>query len=118
MNAQELETAKRLNLDLVVVIVEDSEMGMIRWKQEHEGFNDYALDFKNPDFEKLADAYGAKGYNIKSADEFDEVLHRDRRSCWRVRYALSAKHPTRPHLEPQVRLSCSVSNHARTQRAR
>lgn len=74
MNAQELETASRLKLDLVVVIVEDSEMGMIRWKQEHDGFNDYALDFNNPDFVKLAEAYGEKGYKIKSADELDEML--------------------------------------------
>lgn len=75
MNAQELETAQRLGLDLVIVIVVDSEMGMIRWKQQHEGFNDYALDFKNPDFKLLAEAYGAKGYKINSADEFDEVLN-------------------------------------------
>lgn len=74
MNAQELETASRLNLDLVVIIVEDSEMGMIRWKQEHDGFNDYALDFNNPDFEKLAEAYGEKGYKIGSADDLDETL--------------------------------------------
>lgn len=76
MNSQELETAQRLKIDLVILIILDNEMGMIRWKQEHENFHDYALDFGNPNFKKLAEAYGGKGYEITSTQELDELIQR------------------------------------------
>src|SRR5258707_2212948 len=50
MNSQELETAVRLKLDLVVLIVEDWAYGMIRWKQAVDGFADFGMIFGNPDF--------------------------------------------------------------------
>ena len=61
MNTQELETAVRLELNLVVLILDDSAYGMIRWKQAVDDFPDYGLTFRNPDFVKYAEAYGAKG---------------------------------------------------------
>ena len=61
MNTQELETAVRLKLNLVVLILEDSAYGMIRWKQEVDNFADWGLTFGNPDFVKYAEAYGARG---------------------------------------------------------
>jgi acetolactate synthase I/II/III large subunit len=61
MNSQELETAVRLKLDLVVIIVNDGGYGMIKWKQQHMGFADFGLDFSNPDFVKYAECYGAAG---------------------------------------------------------
>jgi acetolactate synthase I/II/III large subunit len=39
MNSQELETAVRLGLDLVVLILQDDAYGMIRWKQAVDGFS-------------------------------------------------------------------------------
>ena len=74
MNSQELETAVRMNLDLVVIILNDSAYGMIKWKQEGEGFDNFGLDFKNPDFVKYADSFGAKGYRPTSHDEFETML--------------------------------------------
>jgi acetolactate synthase-1/2/3 large subunit len=68
MNSQELETAVRLGLDLVVLIIEDSAYGMIRWKQAVDGFPDFGMDFGNPDFELYAKAYGAQGHRIRSTD--------------------------------------------------
>jgi acetolactate synthase-1/2/3 large subunit len=59
MNSQDLETAVRLKLNLVVLVIEDNGYGMIRWKQEDEGFADYGLSFGNPDFVKYAESYGA-----------------------------------------------------------
>jgi acetolactate synthase-1/2/3 large subunit len=61
MNSQELETAVRLGLDLVVIILNDSAYGMIKWKQEDMKFENFGLDFKNPDFVKYAESYAAKG---------------------------------------------------------
>ncbi len=76
MNSQELETAVRLKLDLVVVILNDSAYGMIKWKQEGMGFADYGLDFGNPDFVKYAEAYGATGHRITSSQDFTDTLGR------------------------------------------
>ena len=59
MNSQELETAVRYNLNLVCIVLNDSSYGMIRWKQSHAGFADWGLEYKNPDFIKYAESYGA-----------------------------------------------------------
>ena len=61
MNSQELETAVRLKLNLVVLVLEDRAYGMIRWKQEVDKFPDFGLEFGNPDFVAYAKSYGAKG---------------------------------------------------------
>jgi len=74
MNSQELETAVRYNLNLVCIVLNDSSYGMIRWKQSHAGFADWGLEYKNPDFIKYAESYGAKGHRISSVDNFFEVL--------------------------------------------
>jgi acetolactate synthase I/II/III large subunit len=50
MNSQEMETAVRLGVHLVVLILEDHAYGMIRWKQAVEGFADWGTTFGNPDF--------------------------------------------------------------------
>jgi acetolactate synthase-1/2/3 large subunit len=68
MNSQELETATRLGLNLVVLILQDNAYGMIRWKQAVDSFADWGLTFGNPDFVKYAEAYGAKGSWVDSAD--------------------------------------------------
>jgi acetolactate synthase-1/2/3 large subunit len=74
MNSQELETAVRLKLNLVVLIIEDGGYGMIRWKQQAAGFADYGLSFGNPDFVKYAEAYGARGLRIRETSELRPVL--------------------------------------------
>ena len=74
MNSQELETAIRLNLDLVMVIINDNAYGMIKWKQGDAGFDDYGLDLGNPDFVKYAESYGAKGHRVTTSDEYEKLL--------------------------------------------
>ena len=74
MNSQELETAVRMDLDLVVIILNDSAYGMIKWKQEGVGFNNFGLDFNNPNFVQYAESFGAHGYRPESHDEFQENL--------------------------------------------
>ena len=68
MNSQEMETAVRLGLNLVVLIVQDDAYGMIRWKQGIDAFADWGLTFGNPDFVKYAESYGAKGSRVDTAD--------------------------------------------------
>lgn len=74
MNSQELETAVRLGLNIVVVILNDSAYGMIRWKQTAMAFEDYGLTFQNPDFVKYAESYGAVGHRVKSSEELKQCL--------------------------------------------
>lgn len=74
MNSQELETAIRLKLDLIVIILVDKGYGMIKWKQAGMGFKNFALEFGNPNFVKYAESYEAKGYRVKRTDEFTKLL--------------------------------------------
>jgi len=76
MNSQDLETAVRLRLDLVVIVLRDDAYGMIRWKQKDMGFPDFGLSYGNPDFVRYADAYGARGHRVESADGFGPVVAR------------------------------------------
>ncbi len=67
MNSQEFETAIRLKLNLVVLVLNDGSYGMIRWKQAVAGFDDWGLEFGNPDFVKYIESYGGHGHRIDSA---------------------------------------------------
>lgn len=76
MNSQELETAVRMKMNLVVVILRDDGYGMIRWKQAQMGFEDFGLDYGNPDFVLYAQSYGATGHRVESAEEFLPLIKR------------------------------------------
>jgi acetolactate synthase I/II/III large subunit len=74
MNSQEMETAVRLGLNLVVIILNDSAYGMIRWKQAIDGFPDFGMSFGNPDFVRYAEAYGAKGSRVTAVEALVPTL--------------------------------------------
>jgi acetolactate synthase-1/2/3 large subunit len=74
MNSQELETAVRIGLNLVVLILQDNAYGMIPWKQVADGFPDFGMTFGNPDFVTYAKAYGLKGSLVESADGLAPAL--------------------------------------------
>ncbi len=74
MGMSDLETAVRLKIDLVIVIINDNGYGMIKWKQDGMGLDSFGLDFGNPDFVKLADSFGAHGHRISSASEFAPLV--------------------------------------------
>jgi acetolactate synthase-1/2/3 large subunit len=68
MNSQEMETAVRLRLNVVVLVLQDDAYGMIRWKQQVDGFPDFGMTFGNPDFAAYARAHYAKGSRVQTAD--------------------------------------------------
>ncbi|MGB5180901.1 MAG: acetolactate synthase large subunit [Xanthobacteraceae bacterium] len=76
MNAQELETAVRLRLDLVVLVLQDDAYGMIRWKQATDGFADFGMTFGNPDFVAFARAHHAGGARVETAEGLVPALER------------------------------------------
>ncbi|HET9033315.1 MAG TPA: acetolactate synthase large subunit [Dokdonella sp.] len=74
MNSQEIETAVRLKLDLVILLIHDDAYGMIKWKQANMDFPNFGMDMTNPDFVKYAESYGAHGHRPKSTEEFAPLL--------------------------------------------
>jgi acetolactate synthase-1/2/3 large subunit len=74
MNSQEMETAVRLGVSVVVLVLEDHAFGMIRWKQEVDRFPDFGLEFGNPDFVAYARAYGATGWRVEATADFLPTL--------------------------------------------
>lgn len=74
MNVQELETAKRIGANIVVLIWEDNAYGLIEWKQDNQFGRHSDLRFSNPDFVKLAEAFGCIGMKVENSSEFKEAL--------------------------------------------
>ena len=64
----------RLRLNLVVIILNDSAYGMIRWKQAVDGFQDFGMSYCNPDIVRYAEAYGAKGSRVGAAEDLAPTL--------------------------------------------
>ncbi|WP_420590538.1 acetolactate synthase large subunit [Bacterioplanoides sp.] len=76
MNSQELETAVRLNQHLIILILRDDAYGMIKWKQANMKFDDFGLDYGNPDYVKYVEAYGGKGHRVEAADQLLPLLEK------------------------------------------
>ena len=74
INSQEIETAVRERIPLVVLIWEDSGYGLIEWKMDIELGDHYFVKFDNPDVVAYAESFGANGYRINSADELLPTL--------------------------------------------
>lgn len=69
MHSQELETAMRLNLSIVVIVIRDDAHGRIRQQQARQQLADFGLSYGNPDFVKYAISYGAKGHRIQTPEQ-------------------------------------------------
>jgi acetolactate synthase-1/2/3 large subunit len=69
MNSQEIETAMRLQVPIVILIWNDNGYGLIEWKQMQQFGRPSHVSFGNPDFVKYAESFGAKGYRIESAEQ-------------------------------------------------
>jgi len=74
MNVQEMETAKRLAGNIVMLVWEDGGYGLISWKQDDEFGRHTALGFGNPDWLKLADSFGWGGHRVERSRDFRGVL--------------------------------------------
>ncbi|MEN8106711.1 MAG: acetolactate synthase large subunit [Pseudomonadota bacterium] len=74
MNSQEIETAIRCKLPIVILIWSDSSYGLIEWKQMNEFRRTSHVHFGNPDFVKYAEAFGGKGYRVDRAVDLPAIL--------------------------------------------
>jgi thiamine pyrophosphate-dependent acetolactate synthase large subunit-like protein len=74
MNSQEIETALRVATPCVILIWNDSEYGLITWHQLRRFGRPSHIGFKNPDFVKYAESFGAKGYRVERAADLLPIL--------------------------------------------
>jgi acetolactate synthase-1/2/3 large subunit len=75
MNSQEIETALRCKLPIVIMIWNDSGYGLIKWHQERRFGRSGYVSFTNPDFVKYAESFGARGYRVEKATELLPILN-------------------------------------------
>ncbi|PCJ88513.1 MAG: acetolactate synthase large subunit [Thiotrichaceae bacterium] len=76
MNVQEMETAKRLNTNIVTMVWEDNMYGLIAWKQESEFGKHTDLSFGNPDWLKLAESFGWCGHKVENSRDLVATLEK------------------------------------------
>jgi acetolactate synthase-1/2/3 large subunit len=76
MNSQELETAKRIGANVVVVVWRDDGYGLIDWKQRNAFGRPFAVEFGNPDLVAYAESFGIPGFRPESADALYPTLMR------------------------------------------
>jgi acetolactate synthase-1/2/3 large subunit len=74
MNSQEIETALRMRLPVVILVWVDDAYGLISWKMDLEIGHNVDTRFGNPDFVGYAESFGATGYRVNAADELLPVL--------------------------------------------
>ncbi|MED3660882.1 biosynthetic-type acetolactate synthase large subunit [Ureibacillus sp. FSL K6-8385] len=76
MTLQELALLKEFNLPVKVIIINNAALGMVRQWQElfYDGRYSQSLMPVQPDFVKLAESYGIKGYRIQTIDEAEKIL--------------------------------------------
>jgi acetolactate synthase-1/2/3 large subunit len=74
MNVQEMETATRIGSNIVVMVWEDHEYGLIAWKQETHFGRHTELSFGNPEWTTLASAFGWAGHYVENAADLASTL--------------------------------------------
>ena len=74
MNSQELETAVRYRVPLVVLLLNDNAYGFVKWKQQNLNFENFGMDLSNPDFMKYAESFGVKGMRVERGQSLTQTL--------------------------------------------
>ena len=74
MNAQEIETAVRLKVPVVILVWNDGGYGLIEWKQLNQFHRTSHVTFGNPDLVKFAESFGARGYRVEHTEDLMPVL--------------------------------------------
>lgn len=74
MNAQEIETAKRIGVGYTIIVFNDNDYGLISWKQIGHTGKKYGTALTNPDYIKFAESFGINGYSPKTLGDLKKVL--------------------------------------------
>ena len=85
MNIQELATCRDYDLPVKILILNNGYLGMVRQLQEKQcGGRYFETKISNPDFMKIAESYGIKGYRVNNRSEILPALEKafaDRKTC-------------------------------------
>jgi len=93
MNLWDLETAVRLKLDLVVIVLNNSNYWMIKYKQKLAWFEEFWVDFSNPDFVKLVESFWWKWFRVEEKNDFESVFKKALKSKWLTLIDLKFEYP-------------------------
>ena len=74
MTMMELITAKKYNQPVKIAVFNNSKLGMIKFEEEVMGYPEFGVDLQNPDFQKLAESIGIKGFSVSSGDALEETV--------------------------------------------
>jgi acetolactate synthase-1/2/3 large subunit len=74
MNSQEIETALRIGVAIIILVWNDSKYGLIKWHQDRRFGRDTQIEFNNPDLVKYAESFGAIGYRVENAADLLPTL--------------------------------------------
>jgi acetolactate synthase-1/2/3 large subunit len=74
MNSQELETALRIQVPIVILLLNDNAYGFVKWKQRNLNLEDFGMDLSNPDFVKYAESFGARGMRLERGQKLTQTL--------------------------------------------
>ena len=75
MNSQEMETAIRYHIPIVVLLLNDNAFGFVKWKQRNLNLEEFGLDLSNPDFVKYAESFGARGIRVERGQNLAGILN-------------------------------------------
>lgn len=93
MNLWDIETAIRLKLDFIIIVLNNNSYGMIQWKQTAGWFKKFGLDFGNPDIVKLAESFGAKAYKVEKKEDFKHRLKLSLSEKWLIILDVDFEYP-------------------------
>jgi acetolactate synthase-1/2/3 large subunit len=109
MNCQEMETARRLNANINVMVWVDGGYGLISWKQDVEHGRHTNLSFGNPDFAKLAEAFGWNSFNVSRSADLAPMLRESLRTPGPNLIALPIDYRENPRLTKRLgEIKCSI----------
>ena len=76
MNIQELATAAEENIPVTTIVLNNASLGMVRQWQDilYEKRYSHSLLTKNPDFARVSESFGVKGYRVTTLEEFSHAL--------------------------------------------
>ena len=74
MNAQEIETAKRIGTPFTIIVLNDNDYGLISWKQKAHAGHSFGTVLSNPDFKKYGESFGIKSFYAKTKGEVESAL--------------------------------------------
>lgn len=83
MTMEELILLKEWNLPVKIILLNNGSLGMVRQWQDtfYEGRLSQSIFSLQPDFQVLAQAYGIKGYQVRTLEEAERVFHQTLSNC-------------------------------------